>query len=226
MKFKRMFVLVGVVALMGLLWATPAGADSHLPSITLDPASVPAEEGDVTITVTGANWGELVPFFITTCPGAQGDPTVLVDAIAAISNCPTITGDVRADLAWEDGGFTTEMTVTITQSDIDAGGLVVLAGWLSASTSTNPEDGEATFTILGISDESMDDTADEEPMDDTADEEPMDDTADEEPTDDTGEEELAMTGSESSLLFIVGASVLAAGLLVIGTGRRVRAVTR
>ena len=31
---------------------------------------MPAVEGDVTITVTGADWTEPAPFFITACPGA------------------------------------------------------------------------------------------------------------------------------------------------------------
>ena len=185
MRVKRLFVLTGVVALMGLLWATPAVADSHQ-SITLDPASVPAVEGDVTITVTGADWTEPVPFFITACPGAQGDPTAIVDTVAALTMCPNIAGDSRA-VAFDGGSFTTEITVTITQGDIDAGGVVILAGWLSASASP----ATAADAILTIADE-----------------------------------ELPDTGAESSLLLIVGAGVLAAGLLVVGAGRRVRTVTR
>ena len=57
-----------------MLWASPAAADGHLPTMTLDPASVPAEAGDVTLTITGANWSEPSPFFIAACPGAGGDP--------------------------------------------------------------------------------------------------------------------------------------------------------
>ena len=189
MRVKRLFVLTGVVALMGLLWATPAVADSHQ-SITLDPASVPAVEGDVTIAVTGADWNDPVPFFITACSGAQGDPTAIADTISALAMCPTITGDIRA-VAFDGGSFTTEITVTITQGDIDAGGLVILAGLLSA---TPPP--YAAAAILAIADEPA------------------------------AEEELPDTGAESSLLLIVGAGVLAAGLLVVGAGRRVRTVTR
>ena len=218
MRVKRLFVLTGVVALMGLLWATPAVADSHQ-SITVDPASVPAVEGDVTITVTGADWTEPVPFFITACPGAQGDPTVIVDTVAAITMCPNIAGDSRA-VAFDGGSFTTEITVTITQDDIDAGGLVVLAGWLSASASP----ATAAAAILAIADEPMDDMDDEATDDEATDDEATDDEAtDDEATDD---EELPDTGAESSLLLIVGAGVLAAGLLVVGAGRRVRTVTR
>ena len=223
MRVKRLFVLTGVVALMGLLWATPAAADSHQ-SITVDPASVPAVEGDVTITVTGADWTEPVPFFITACPGAQGDPTVIVDTVAAITMCPNIAGDSRA-VAFDGGSFTTEITVTITQGDIDAGGLVILAGWLSASASP----ATAAAAILAIADEPMDDMDDEATDDEAAGEESMDDeAAGEESMDDEAmdDEELPVTGAESSLLLIVGAGVLAAGLLVVGAGRRVRTVTR
>ena len=190
MRVKRLFVLTGLVALMGLLWATPAVADNHQ-SITLDPASVPAVEGDVTITVTGADWTEPVPFFITACSGAQGDPTAIADTISALAMCPTITGDIRA-VAFDGGSFTTEITVTITQGDIDVGGLVIFAGWLSTSATSE----DAAAAILAIADEP------------------------------TAEEELPVTGAESSLLLIVGAGVLAAGLLVVGAGRRVRTVTR
>ena len=228
MKLKRLLVLAGVVALVGMLWASPVAADGHLPSITIDPASVPAEAGEVTVEVTGANWEEPAPFFITACPGAAGDPTAIVDVVAALSMCPTITSDVRT-VTWDDGGFTTEITVTVGDDDIAAGGLVILAGWLSASASSNPEDGDATFTVLVIADPEPvmeEEPAAEEPMDEPAAEEPMDEPAAEEPMDEPAAEELPDTGSESNMLAIVGAGILVAGLLAIGTGRRVRTVTR
>ncbi len=261
MKLKRLFVLAGVMALVGMLWASPAAADGHLPSITLDPASVPAEAGSVTVTVTGANWSEPSPFFIVGCPGAAGDPEApltLSSAPEAIAMCPNLMAAAVA-VEWDDGSFTTEWTTEITQADIDNGALVVLAGWLSVDTLSNPEE-FATVAVLAIGveeepaedpaeeepaeeepmddmgdeepmddmgdEEPMDDTGDEEPMDDTGDEEPMDDTGDEEPMDDMGDEELPATGHESGLLAIVAASVLVAGLLVIGAGRRVRTATR
>ncbi|MCY3663059.1 MAG: LPXTG cell wall anchor domain-containing protein [bacterium] len=256
MKLKRLLVLAGVMALVGMLWASPAAADGHLPTMTLDPASVPAEVGDVTLTITGANWSEPSPFFITACPGAAGDPDAalaLSSAPEAIAMCPDLMSSALA-VEWDDGSFTTEWAVSITQADIDAGGLVILAGWLSVDTLSDPEQ-YATVAVLGIGadeepmddtgeEEPMDDPGDEEPMDDTGEEEPMDDPGDEEPMDDTGEEEqmddmgdeepmddmgdeeLPVTGHESGLFAIVGASILAAGLLVIGAGRRVRTATR
>ncbi|MCE2532024.1 MAG: hypothetical protein J4F44_06110, partial [Acidimicrobiia bacterium] len=250
MKLKRLLVLAGVLALLGMLWASPAAADGHLPSITLDPDTVPAEVGDVTITVSGSNWTEPTPFFIVACPGAAGDPAApltLSSAPDAIAMCPNLMASALA-VEWDDGSFTTEWTVGITQADIDIGGLVVMAGWLSADTLADPE-AFATVGLLNIGEaeqmddtgeeepaddpaeeepmddtgdeEPMDDMGDEEPMDDTGDEEPMDDMGDEEPMDDPGDEELPVTGSDSSLLVIVGAGILAAGLLVIGAGGRV-----
>ena len=215
MKPKRLFVLAGVVALIGILWASPAAADSHVPTITIDPASVPAEVGDVTVTITGANWTEPTPFFIVACPGAAGDPTApltLSSAPDAIAMCPDLMASALA-VAWDDGSFTTEWTVGITQADIDVGALVVMAGWLSTDTLADPES-FATVGVIAIG-ESMDDSGEE-----------MDDAADEEPMDDSGEEELPVTGSDSSLLVIVGVGILAAGLLVIGAGRRVRTAIR
>ena len=238
MKLKRLFVLAGVMALIGMLWASPAAADGHLPYITLDPASVPAEEGDVTLTVTGGNWTEPTPFFIVACPGAAGDPVApltLSSAPEAIAMCPNLMAAV-VPVEWDDGSFTTQWTTPITQADIDAGGLVIMAGWLSVDTLSSPEE-FASVTLLAIGveeepmdepaeEEPMDEPAEEEPMDDMGDEEPMDDMGDEEPMDDMGDEELPVTGHESGLLAIVAASILLAGLLVIGAGRRVRTATR
>ena len=224
MRVKRLFVLTGVVALMGLLWATPAVADNHLPSITLDPTSVPAEEGDVTITVSGSGWEDpdrRSPFFITACTRANGDPTVLVDTLSTLANCPNVTGDV-AFPSLDDSSFTAEFTVTITQDEIDAGAVVILAGWLS--TSAGQED--AGVGVLIVADEpAAEEPAAEEPA---AEEPAAEEPAAEEPMDDEAmdDEELPVTGAESSLLLIVGAGVLAAGLLVVGAGRRVRTVTR
>ena len=44
--------------------------------------------------------------------------------------------------------------------------------------------------------------------------------------DSAAEEEMPVTGHESGLLVVVGVGVLIAGLLVVGTGRRVRSATR
>lgn len=229
MKLKRLLVLAGVMALIGMLWASPAAADEHLPTITLDPATVPAEEGTVTLVVSGANWDEPSPFFIVACPGAAGDPDApyeLSTAPEAIAMCPDLMSSAVA-VAWDNGSFTTSWVATITQADIDNGGLVILAGWLSVDTLSDPE-AHATVGLLTIGgdEEPMEDMGDEdmddeEPMDEPAAEEPMD----EEPMDEPAEE-LPVTGHESGLLAIVGVGTLAAGLLVIGAGRRVRTLIR
>ena len=220
MKLKRLLVLGGVMALIGMLWASPAAADGHLPTITIDPDTVPAEVGDVTVTISGANWTEPSPFFIVACPGAAGDPNApysLSSAPEAIAMCPNLMASALP-VQWDEGSFTTEWTVGITQADIDVGSLVVMAGWLSTDTLADPE-AFATVGLITIGEA-------EEPMDEPAEEEPMDDTGDEEPMDDMGDEELPVTGSDSGLLAIVGVGILAAGLLVIGAGRRVRTATR
>ena len=238
MKIKRLLALAGTAALVGVLWGTPVSAEEHLPSITLDPSSVPAEEGEVTLTVTGANWTEPSPFFIVACPGAGGDPTAPLSvstAPEAIALCPDLMASALA-VEWDDGSFTTEWTVAITQAEIDIGALVVMAGWLSTDTLADPE-ANATITVLTVG-ESMDDSGemgDEESMDgsgEMGDGESMDDSGemgDEESMDDSGEmgdEELPETGHESGLLAIVAASVLVAGLLVVGAGRRLRTAIR
>ena len=120
--------------------------------------------------------------------------------MGVLANCLTITGDFR-DVTWDNGSFTTEVTFTITQAEIDAGGLVILAGWLSTSATSE----DAAVAILTI--------ADEEP-------------AAEEPAAEEPAAEMPVTGAESNLLVVVGASILAAGLLLAGAGRRVRTATR
>ena len=249
MRIKKFCVLAGVIALVSLAWASPVAADGHLQSITVDPQAVDAVEGDVTVTVTGANWDPPVPFFITACPGAGGDPTALTSVPAVLASCPNVAADAR-DVAWDGGSFSTEVTLTIGQGDIDAGALVILAGWLSATASTNPEDGHFAITVLAVaaaSDEMMgdDDGGDEMGSDDEtgpdpdrevadgpeeemAAEEPAEEAPAEEPAEEAPAEEKTLpdTGAESGLLAVIGVSILAAGLLVIGAGRRVRAATR
>ena len=105
MRIKRLFVLTGVMALCGALWASPAAADEHLPTITFDPPSVPAETGDVTVTASGANWPEPTPFFITSCTGAGGDPTApltLSSAADAIAMCPNLMASAIS-VEWDSG---------------------------------------------------------------------------------------------------------------------------
>ena len=127
----------------------PPPTEAPPPSITLDPASVPAEEGDVTVSVNGSGWDDPArrsPLFITACTGAQGDPTVLVDTASTLANCPNVTGDI-AFASLDDSSFTTEITLTITQDMIDAGAVVILAGWLSASATA--EDAGVGVLIIG-----------------------------------------------------------------------------
>ena len=243
MRLKRLCVLAGVLALFGALWASPAAADGHVPTLAMDPASVPAEEGDVTVTVSGSNWSEPTPFFITSCTGAGGDPEApltLSSAAEAITMCPDLMASAIA-VEWDDGSFTTQWTVTVTQADIDAGAVVVLAGWLSTDTLLDPDE-FATVAVLNVGDsaDDMDEGADDmdegsddmdegaDDMDEGADDmdgdsDDMDDGADDM---DDGAEELPVTGSESTLLLVTAAGILFAGLLAIGAGRRVRAEVR
>lgn len=197
------FVLIAaLLALPAFVLAAPAAAASH-PEISLSPPSAPAEAGDVTVTISGTNFsGNLNPFFVTTCPGAEGDPSALASIAegggdvtsllaAATAVCPNILTD-SASPEWSEGGFSLEKTITLTDEDISNGGIIVLAAGLAG---TSPE---FAFALLAADDSMMSETEGEMT-------------------------ELAETGVNSALLFTVGVLVLGAGLIVLTQARRLRA---
>ena len=197
------FVLIAaLLALPAFVLAAPAAATNH-PEISVSPSSVPAEAGDVTVTVSGTNFsGNLNPFFLTTCSGAEGDPSALATIAeaggdvtsllaAATALCPNILAE-GASPEWSDGGFSLEKTITLTEDDISNGGIVVLAAGLAG---TSPE---FAFILLSAEDGTM-----------------MSETEDE-PT------ELAETGVNSVLLLTIGVLVLGAGLIVLTQARRMK----
>ena len=128
---KKFLGILGTAAVGSLLliWSSPVSAQQT--TATATPSSVPAETGTVTLTISGTGFAGQQGVYISPCPGANGDADSITAANAAVL-CPTIGMDVfntntGITLA-DDGTFTTEFEVTITQSDIDAGALVLAVG--------------------------------------------------------------------------------------------------
>lgn len=106
------------------------GSDEAI-ALTLDPASVPAEEGAVTITVSGEAEGE---FWLAVCPGARGiaDPSDWTgwsgwpeDSVAEYCGPGAVPQNPTLD---ERGRFTATLRVRIDAQAIDDGGITIATG--------------------------------------------------------------------------------------------------
>lgn len=100
-------------------------------ALTLGPASVPAEEGAVTIAVSGEAEGE---FWLAVCPGARGiaDPSDWIgwngwpeDGVAEYCGPGAIPQNPTLD---ERGRFTATLTVTVDAQAIEDGGITIATG--------------------------------------------------------------------------------------------------
>lgn len=188
----RKLVLLGAAALVATLFlvATPASAQGDQ-TISSDPAWVPAEEGSATVTINGAGWvGAPGGLFVTDCSGAPDGDSANINADNALAACPLLIPSVGRGNPDADGNWSYELTVTVDAAAIANGTIAVLAGELAAGSPWSA----GTNIIVG------EPAADAEPMDD--------DTS------------LADTGVESGLLAVIGGSVLVAGMLALGLGRR------
>lgn len=116
-RTMRILVALGLVAAMSGLLAGTASAQDQ--SITISPAAV-AEAGEVTVTVTGADW-PAVGVVILPCP-LNDDGTVNTGA------CDQTKLTFLAGTP-EDGAFTQEVTV-----DVPEGGIGLLASEAAAGT--------------------------------------------------------------------------------------------
>lgn len=176
------------VALAALLFfATPASAQDG-ETISVSPSSVAAEEGTYTVTVSGEGWTGAPALFVTLCSGAEGGDSDAINEGNATSACPTILTDGARGNPGDDGTWSYDLEVTVTQGDIDNGQIAILAGELAPGTEWS------AGVNLGVGESDGDD---------------MEDDA------------MADSGAESGLLAVIGGSVIVAGLLTIGLGRRI-----
>ncbi len=223
MKNLKYLGLIGTIGLLALLfWVTAPGASAQDDAaIELSPSSTAAEVGDVEITISGSGFADSGRVYVVVCPGAEGDPDFVVSSGNATTACTNVIGAFggTSDLGVftpTNGIFSESTTVSITQEDIDNGGLYILVGTVSSLT------GPSAGAVLSIEDSSADTDTDSS-GDADAEEEEMDD--DEEMDDEEMDDEstgLADTGVESGLLAVAGISVVIAGLLFAGLSRRIR----
>jgi len=187
----RKLVLLGAAASLvaGLfLVATPVSAQGEQ-AISADPAFVPAEAGDYTVTITGTGWvGAPAGLFLTACTGAPDGDAANVTADNALAVCPLLIPSVGRGNPDADGNWSFDLSVTVDDAAIANGSIAILAGELAAGSPWTA----STNLVVG---------------------EPAAEPVAEEPA-------LADTGVESGMLAVIGGSVLVAGMLALGLGRR------
>lgn len=140
-------------------------------------------------TITINGSGYTGPLFVLPCPGAGGDPAAIAEDSCDLNALAPAAPD-------DDGNFSIELTV-----DIPEEGLVIVGG--------NADQTEVGATVVGVGGEAMDDGEAEAMADDDGEAEAMDDAS----------SDLPATGLESALVIVIGAALLAAGALVVRSGR-------
>ncbi len=202
-------ILVALVAVLVASFAFAAAAQAQGQTIEFDPASVDAA-GEVEVAVTGTGFD--VAVFILPCEGAGGDPAALTDVT---TQCDL--GALTPASPDADGNISATITFNIPEE-----GLVIAAG---DQAQTNSAIGVITVGAAeeGGEEEGAEEGAEEGGEEEATEEEaPAEEEAEPETTD-AEEGELANTGVESGLLAIVGAALLAGGLMTAGAMRRVEA---
>jgi len=200
---KKSLVIVSLLALLALLFASQAGAQDG-PTLTVDPDTV-EEAGPADLTVTGAGFSAGIDLFVLSCIAPDGD----LSAINGQDDCDVQNlTPVTAD---SDGNFEVEVNYEIVENFAvlagdsaqteSAGALVAISGGASGSTTTT-EAPESTTTT--------------EPPETTT------TVADDAGATDTEDGELPDTGAESDIIIGGALALAAAGVLATRGGRLLR----
>ncbi len=225
-KLFTIFAAAAVVGLLGLLFLSAPTSAQDGPTLTLDPVSVPAEVGDVEVTVSGSGFTDSTAnAFVALCPGVDGDLSVAITAANATSACPTLLSVFfTGNAAVSGGSFSETFTFSITQKMVDDGGVVISAG---AAGDTSGSQGVTALLVIGEGETEEAQT----PTTTTAPPATTTTTTTAAPERETtpaptpaprADEDLAETGLETGLLAVIGGSVVLAGLLFAGFSRRIR----
>ena len=195
MKLAKIFAGLAVLGFLAL-WAAPAQAQEQ--AITVDPPTVDAA-GPAEFTVVGSGYPAGETVFVLACPGAEGDPsTVTADSAPTICDLE----GMQQPAAEDDGSF----NVTIS-AEVPEVGLVIVA-----STSGATQFPSHVVTVDGGEEATPEATAEATPE--------ATETPTETPTETATTTSMPETGGESGVLAIVGASIVIAGFLFVGLGRR------
>ena len=114
---KRIMALTVAVSLLALLVLTSQASAQNGPSLTADPAYVPAE-GDYTFTVSGAGFTAGLALFVLPCtaPGEPMTPDNVAAAVAAIGQTDCDLGSLTPAVVGDDGTFSVSVSGTVGQN--------------------------------------------------------------------------------------------------------------
>ena len=114
---KRIMALTAAVSLLALFALTSQASAQDGPSLTADPATVPAE-GEYTFTLSGSGFTAGLALFVLPCtaPGEPMTPENAAQAIAAIGQTDCDLGSMTPTVVGADGTFSLAATATVGQN--------------------------------------------------------------------------------------------------------------
>ena len=114
---KRIMALTAAVSMLALLVLTSQAHAQDGPSLTADPAYVPAE-GDYTFTVSGSGFTAGLALFVLPCtaPGDPMTPENAAEAMGRIGQTDCDLGSLTPTAVGDDGTFSVTVSATVGQN--------------------------------------------------------------------------------------------------------------
>ena len=114
---KRIMALTAAVSMLALLVLTSQAHAQDGPSLTADPAYVPAE-GDYTFTVSGSGFSAGLALFVLPCtaPGDPMTPENAAEAIGRIGQTDCDLSSLTPAVVGADGTFSVSASATVGQN--------------------------------------------------------------------------------------------------------------
>ncbi|MXV98644.1 MAG: hypothetical protein F4Z90_07920 [Acidimicrobiaceae bacterium] len=114
---KKIMALAAATSVLALLVLTSPASAQDGPSLTADPAAVPAE-GEYTFTLSGAGFTAGLALFVLPCtaPGEPMTPENVAQAIASIGQTDCDLGSMTPVVVGADGTFSLTATATVGQN--------------------------------------------------------------------------------------------------------------
>ena len=113
-QMKRIMALTAAVSLLALLALTSQAAAQDGPSMTADPATVPAE-GEYTFTVSGSGFTAGLAVFVLPClvPGEPMTPDNVAEVMAGMTQGDCNLGNLTPAVVGADGTFSVTATAMV-----------------------------------------------------------------------------------------------------------------